>query len=177
MIRLDPWTCIYLALLFLIMPLPWLLAAVTAAAFHELCHMAAVRAMGGRVEGMRLGIIGAVMETDLPSRAREGLAALAGPAGSFLLVSLYRWLPHIAICAFVQGIFNLLPLYPLDGGRALRCLLRSGFRERTVTVIEWVLAAVAVAAVLRFSAALALMMAVRLLFGKIPCKEGQIGVQ
>lgn len=120
MVRLDPKMYILLALLLLTLPLPWLLAAVTAALFHELCHLAAVRLAGGRVTGLTIGPGGAVMEGQLPPGVGAGLAILAGPAGSLTLLALCHVCPRIALCAGIQGLFNLLPLPWLDGGRALR---------------------------------------------------------
>lgn len=120
MVRLDPKMYFLLALLLLTLPLPWLLAAVTAALFHELCHLAAVRLAGGRVTGLTIGPGGAVMEGQLPPGVGAGLAILAGPAGSLALLALCHVCPRIALCAGIQGLFNLLPLPWLDGGRALR---------------------------------------------------------
>lgn len=57
------------------------------------------------------------------SPGRELLCVLAGPAVSFSLLALARFFPRIAICGLVQGIYNLLPIYPLDGGKALRCMV------------------------------------------------------
>ena len=60
-VRASGWGCVLLALALLVLPLPWLLAAVTAALFHELCHGAAVLALEGRVgllvDGLPLGYL------------------------------------------------------------------------------------------------------------------------
>lgn len=116
--------CIAAAFLLLVIPLPWLAAAAAAAAFHELCHAVVILLMGGRILEMRIGLNGAAMETDTLSDRQELFAALAGPIGSFLLVFFVQWTPRIAFCGLIHGGFNLLPLFPLDGGRILHCLVR-----------------------------------------------------
>lgn len=119
-LRIDPW-CFYLwALLVLVLPLSWLLAAVAAAGVHELCHWAAVRMLGGRVDALRLGALGASMEAELPGAGKQALAILAGPGGSLALLAFAKQCPRLAVWGLVQGLFNLLPLRGLDGGRALQ---------------------------------------------------------
>lgn len=155
---IDPLAFFLGAFLLLVLPLHWILAAVIAAVCHELCHMGAVYALGGRVLSFRIGPTGAVMETELDGPGRECIAALAGPAGSFLLLLFGRVLPHVAVCGLIQGAFNLLPLYPLDGGRALRCLLE-GYPKRSI--IEGLFALLTALAALRFSKKLALLLILR----------------
>lgn len=110
------------ALLLLSLPLNWLFAALAAAAVHELFHIGAVLVLGGRVIGFHIGAGGAQIEIDGLSRGRELICALAGPLAGFLLLLLGRWIPRIALCALIQSIYNLFPIYPLDGGRALQCI-------------------------------------------------------
>ena len=66
------------------------------------------------------------------------LATLAGPAGSFSLLLLCQSFPKVAICAGVQGLFNLLPLFPLDGGRMLQTGLQILCPEKAEKLTLWI---------------------------------------
>ena len=123
-VRIHSSACLLWAFLLLTVPLHWLLSSLAAACFHELCHYAALRLMGGKILSLQIQANGTTMEiVPLPTE-KELLCALAGPMGSILLLSMVRFFPRVALCAGIQGVFNLLPLYPLDGGRAIRCGLR-----------------------------------------------------
>lgn len=122
-ICMDGSLCILLALMLLLLPFKWVLAAILAAAVHELCHALAIIALGGRIYSLHLGFGGIRMETDPLQPGREAAAALAGPLGSAALLLLARWLPRTAVCGGVHCVYNLLPLFPLDGGRALRSFM------------------------------------------------------
>lgn len=105
-----------------------LLAAVLgAAAVHEAGHFLALRLLGTRALGLRIGVLGAVLETENSrlSYGGELAAVLAGPGanllGAAVLTALGPGLETAAGACLVLGAFNLLPLRPLDGGRAL-CL-------------------------------------------------------
>ena len=122
----------------------WLVGAATAFLFfasvlaHELSHALVARRFGLRVRGITLFIFGGTTSIDSDSRSprEEALIALAGPATSILLgaafiglgalidqpqaSALVGWLGVINI---ILGVFNLIPGFPMDGGRVLRALL------------------------------------------------------
>ena len=117
----SPGLYFYLALLILLIPLRWLLAAVVSVMAHEMCHIAAIRCFGIQMESVRIGIGGVQIRTQPMLLWQELICALAGPLGGLLLLPLGRWFPVTALCSGFHTMYNLLPVYPQDGGRALRC--------------------------------------------------------
>ena len=124
MIRFQPSSFILIAALILLLPLDWLLAAVFAAAVHELGHLAAIKAFVRHPVSVSVGMLGATIHTGPLTNKAEFLCAAAGPSASLMLLFLCRLFPKLALCGMVQGMFNLMPLYPFDGGRMLYCLVR-----------------------------------------------------
>ena len=112
---------LFVLLLFLI-PLPWLAGWLVSVLFHELCHWFAVLLFGGQVYKITVGLGGANMECTAFTDSKNILCILAGPVGGFLLALLGHWFPRLAICSWVLSVYNLMPLMPLDGGRALQIL-------------------------------------------------------
>lgn len=122
----------------------WVVAAATSVLFfasvlaHELSHALVARRFGLRVTSITLFIFGGAANLEEePKRARdEALIAAAGPLMSILiglvmfavdtavpqpqLRALVGWLGFINISL---GLFNLLPGFPMDGGRILRAIL------------------------------------------------------
>ena len=136
-VKISPTAYIWGALLVYLLPVKWLVAALTAALVHELSHIAALRLLGVGIRQIRITSMGAVIETGPVSNGKELICALAGPIGSFLLLLGYRFFPEVALCALIQGSFNLVPIYPLDGGRAVRSLIYMVSKEPERTV-KWV---------------------------------------
>ena len=93
-------------------------------ALHELGHLAALTACAVPVSAVRLGFFGAVIETGPMPPLREAVCALAGPAANLSAFwAMHRTWPRAAVISLALGACNLLPLRPLDGGRALSAVL------------------------------------------------------
>lgn len=119
-----------MGLLILSLPLNWIGSAFLAALVHECSHLTALRIFHVPVFRLEIGAAGAVLETGSMTIREELLCALAGPAGSLSLLLVSEWIPRIALCGMVQGLFNLIPAGNLDGGRVLRCLIALLFGKK-----------------------------------------------
>ena len=104
--------------------------ALTAVAVlvHELGHYVSLRLCGGEVSCIRISLLGAAMDYTNLSYNGEVIAGLCGPAASIMLalfaalsgrVFAHEPSTHLAGLSLILGVFNLLPAFPLDGGRAL----------------------------------------------------------
>lgn len=127
--RISPTAVLLLAVFALTAPLVCLAAVLLAAACHEAGHYAALRLCGGRLASVSVSAFGAQMrirDRQRLSYGRETLCVLAGP----LVNGVLWWLLSLAgACRdtlylfagaqLILGVFNLLPLPALDGGRLL----------------------------------------------------------
>lgn len=109
-------------------------ALFTTVVLHELGHATAARAYGIRTAHITLYPFGGVAAITRPPRSpsEELVIALAGSAVNFALLfaSGMLWLFFggqalltLAAINLVMGVFNLIPAFPMDGGRVLRALL------------------------------------------------------
>lgn len=127
-VRISTGAILFLAALLLLLPLQWMIAMIIAAVVHELSHLLAIYITGGKIRKILIGGRGVIIETQSMSAMREIICALSGPIGSLLLLAFAPRFPRTAICGLVHGLYNLLPLFPMDGGRILKCALFSLFK-------------------------------------------------
>jgi Zn-dependent protease len=118
------------------------LAFFTCIVLHELGHALTAQRLGIPIRGITLFLFGGVaeLEGEPPSAGKEFAMAIAGPVVSAVLAALFGVLwyagarsdwpaPVVAVLGLLAGInltvlgFNMIPAFPLDGGRVLRSAL------------------------------------------------------
>lgn len=124
---------------------------------HELGHSLTARRYGVRTSRILLLPIGGMAELEqIPRKpSAELLITVAGPAVNFVLVALllpFAWhgifseeevalyspaglVIQLCIANLIMGVFNLVPVFPMDGGRILRALL--AIRLPYLTATYW----------------------------------------
>jgi Zn-dependent protease len=109
---------------------------------HELCHSLVARRLGIPMKGITLFMFGGVAQMSDESRTpkAEFSMAIAGPIASIVLAGVFfamhaaaraagaavtvtAVLGYLALINLILAFFNLLPAFPLDGGRVLRAAL------------------------------------------------------
>jgi Zn-dependent protease/predicted transcriptional regulator len=141
----------------------WVVGIVTALALfasvlvHELSHSFVALARGHGVHSITLFIFGGVsnLKTEAEDPKDEFLISVVGPLTSFALGAVF-WLlaqalapgdsplgavlSYLALINVMLGVFNLLPGFPLDGGRVLRSIIwaASGSLRRATEIASYV---------------------------------------
>ncbi|MGC4118283.1 MAG: site-2 protease family protein [Myxococcales bacterium] len=124
---------------------------------HELAHVFVGLRGGAKVQGVTLMIVGGVSEiSEFPTRpAFEAAMAVAGPLTSLALgvlcgagiglvgpeqmPDLRFALTYLAVMNLALALFNLIPAFPMDGGRILRAVLALVTnRVRATRIASWV---------------------------------------
>lgn len=107
--------------------------------FHEMSHSLVAKKRGIPVERISLFIFGgmAQIKKEPDNPYSEFVMAIAGPVASFFLAIIFGtiWVftrfvsiigepvKYLALINVILGVFNLLPGYPLDGGRIARAII------------------------------------------------------
>src|SRR6185369_35322 len=139
--------------------------------FHEFGHALACRQVGGKADQIVLWPLGGVAYVSPPPRPGATLwsiaagplvnVALAPPLTLLVFLGSSGWAETVpnayalvrALCFINYGllIFNLLPIYPLDGGQIVRALLWFGIgRARSLMVIT-IIGFIGVAGLIEFA--------------------------
>ena len=121
-VLIEPSFYIGICIMLLLIPIKWVLAWFTAIFFHEACHFFAILLLKYNIVYIKASISGVTIKTGQMKESHELIVALAGPTGSLLLLLFAEYIPALALCALFQSAYNLIPIFPYDGGRALRCI-------------------------------------------------------
>ena len=130
---------------------------------HEFAHILVGRRYG--VESHQVTVFGLGMAVTMDSVEKgESVISIAGPLMNFLIASLIflsqMWFPvlaafepllTIAIANVILGVFNLAPIYPLDGGRVLRGILTHWMNRLKATKVVAIVGTVFAVAGLPFA--------------------------
>lgn len=135
----------------------WIPVLFVSILVHELAHAALISSFGFGSSQIVLGGMGGVTINQRRARPwQDMLISLAGPLSSFALMWGSAWLfynvpvaqrdamlnallPRMFLANKFWGLFNLIPVPPLDGGHAVRDFFRTFLSERKAFVISiWI---------------------------------------
>lgn len=114
---------IFFAFLVILIPIKWVLCWLAAQVLHEAFHIIALKCCKYHITVVRFGYNGMEINGDFDERLQMIFCALAGPCAGIVLYIVFGKDSILGICGLCQSAFNLLPVYPLDGGRSIRMLL------------------------------------------------------
>ena len=148
-VKIDLMIALFLVLFAFTSQLDIYLVLMIFALIHELGHLCAGIILGYRPKEIKINPLGFKMELDEKNEnninAREAsikraIIAIAGPITNLIIIFIIIFLSNINLemqnfkimnitiqdiiyANMIIGIFNLIPIYPLDGGRAIKEIL------------------------------------------------------
>ncbi len=134
----------------------WIPVVFVSVLIHELAHATAIGLFGYGPSHVVLGGMGGVTVNERKARPwHDMIISLSGPISSFLLAAamyyilnaalvqrdpmLREFVPRMLWANLFWGVFNLIPIAPLDGGHAVRNFFRSFLSEtRAFVIAVWI---------------------------------------
>jgi len=144
-LRIGPGFALFFALLYFL-DCDGVFAGMTLAALaHEAGHAVLIYVLGGRVFEAELTVGGACIHHSLEDRGwRDMVVAIGGPAFNILSAVIFAGREGLAgvfaASSLLLGIYNMLPVYPLDGGRILKAALRKYKSSSTILTVSALIA-------------------------------------
>lgn len=113
------------------------ICCMIAALLHELGHLLMMRLCGVKVRGFRLRLFDVLIEAEEPSSFFHDVLITAGGVTVNLLFAaiLCPFSPKLGLPHLMLGLFNLLPVMSLDGGRLLSICLSRRFSPRVCDMV------------------------------------------
>jgi stage IV sporulation protein FB len=138
---------VWFFLIFLMTPISWGVAIFFSVLIHEMAHAWVADRRGWKVHGIKVDLFtgSASIDTNIPERDSIPVV-LAGPLSNLLLAigtivvglivvdtginpTLYKFLNDFFVINLFMFIFNILPIYPMDGGRLVKDTLTLKMRS------------------------------------------------
>lgn len=120
---LRPGAVFFFCLLYYICPNRLFWAIFALSLLHELGHIFMMTVFRIPILHIRIGAFGTVIETPQMVWVQELLCAIAGPSVNLIVFFVLRsYCLYAAVISLMLCLYNMLPIFPLDGGRALRAL-------------------------------------------------------
>ncbi len=104
---------------------------------HEIAHLIIAKIKGYHLKYFKLDMLGMSIELDTDINNRDSFAInIAGPLCNMLIAIIcvacywlipnsFYYLNYFCVSNLVLALFNLLPIYPLDGGKIFRSIIKS----------------------------------------------------
>lgn len=137
---------VWFFILFLFAPISWVIAIFFSVLIHELAHAYIADRKGWRVYGIRVDLFTGSASVDTNINEKDSIPVVAaGPISNLILAIvsfplfvvfgstspiLGKFLLDLYIVNLFMFVFNLLPIYPMDGGRLLKDILFVKMRNR-----------------------------------------------
>lgn len=110
---------------------------LSALLIHEISHLIVASRRGYNLKMLRIDMFGLSVELQEKINDSDTFAInIAGPLINLVIVVMcmalywlvpasYTYLSTFCVCNFVLAIFNLIPVYPLDGGKILKSMIKN----------------------------------------------------
>lgn len=147
-IKLSPLFVIFSFVLIFFGYFSLFLSYVTILLIHELTHYFVAQSRGYLSQSIKILPYGLQMtDTNIYDKNDEILIAISGPLANIILATIgvavwwyfpnmYFYLYDFVFSNFVLGAYNLVPIYPLDGGRIVLALVGKKHKKRVLKIMH-----------------------------------------
>jgi stage IV sporulation protein FB len=171
-------------LLFLFLPFSWVVCVFISILIHEMAHAYIADSLGWSVSGIKIDLFTGSAAVDTNIHERDSIKVVAaGPISNLLLAIISfgfgiifptEFFISMIVINLLLFLFNILPIFPMDGGRILRDSLYLKLKDRRKSVrISAIVSLITTTAVMIYAISTLsfILMFFCLLFGYMSLKE------